>query len=99
MMCSVRALAVLAFTLTVTHVCAQGPAHPEPRTVHLRHRVFANWGYNRAQYTRSNIHFEGPGYDFILHDVAAQDRPENFSFGGYFSAMAAMQRPDIYKAG
>ena len=99
MMCSVRALAVLAFTLTVTHVCAQGPAHPEPRTVHLRHRVFANWGYNRAQYTRSNIHFEGPGYDFILHDVAAQDRPENFSFGGYFAPKNIWIPQYNYRAG
>lgn len=53
--------------------------------VHLKHRVFAQWGYNRAQYSLSNIHFEGPDYDFILHDVAAVDKPEPFSFRGYFS--------------
>ncbi len=75
-----RVQLVLLLALLSVPVRAQ-----ETRMVHLKNRFFADWGYNRAQYTRSNIHFSGPGYDFILHDVAAQDRPEGFSFGGYFA--------------
>lgn len=67
-----------ALFLPLLHVRAQAP-----EKVHLKHRVFMSWGYNRAQYSVSNIHFEGPGYDFILHDVAAMDRPTPFSFGVY----------------
>lgn len=51
--------------------------------VHLKHRAFVDWGYNRAQYSVSNIHFEGPGYDFILHDVVAADAPKPFSAAVY----------------
>jgi hypothetical protein len=39
---------------------------------------FAHWGYNRAWYSASDIHFEGPGYDFDLSHVQAKDRPEPF---------------------
>lgn len=56
---------------------AQGPK--------LQGRVFVHWGYNRAQFNASDIHFTGKDYDFILHDVVAQDRPEAFSFGNYFA--------------
>ena len=55
----------------------------EPPKLHLKHRVFAYWGYNRAQFSASNIHFEGPGYDFILHNVVAHDAPKPFSFAVY----------------
>ncbi len=56
----------------------------EFRRRHLAGRVFVHWGYNRSTFTTSNIHLRGPGYDFILHDVRAADRPEPFSFGAYF---------------
>jgi hypothetical protein len=53
-------------------------------TPHLAHRVFAYWGYNRAQFTTSDIVFTGTDYDFTLHDVVAKDRPEPFTLNGYF---------------
>ncbi len=74
-----RSLASIA--AIVAHI---GLFSQAPETVHLRHRLLVDWGYNRAQYSVSNIHFEGPGYDFILHDVAAKDAPKPFSFGVYF---------------
>jgi hypothetical protein len=70
-----------------------------PKGVHLRHRVFANWGYNRAQYSVSNIHFEGPGYDFILHDVAATDQPKPFSFAIYLDPRDLSLPQYNYRAG
>ncbi len=57
----------------------------QARAVHLKHRVFAFWGYNRAQYSASNIHFTGPGYDFILHDVVADDKPEEVTLSNYLA--------------
>lgn len=72
----------LLFSSLIGWAC-QAPAQA-PRTVQLRYRVFASWGYNRAQFSVSNIHFDGPGYDFILHDVVAEDSPKAFSFSVYF---------------
>lgn len=39
---------------------------------------FLHWGYNRAWYSWSDIHFNGPDYDFTLRHVVAQDRPVPF---------------------
>lgn len=36
---------------------------------------FFSWGYNRAAYSKSDMHFWGNGYDFVLSDVAATDAP------------------------
>lgn len=47
---------------------------------------FAYWGYNRAWYSWSDIHFNGPDYDFTLRHVQALDRPEPFSAKLYFGA-------------
>jgi hypothetical protein len=43
-------------------------------------RFYATWGYNRAWYNKSDIHFSGQGHDFVLSDVKAKDRPSKISF-------------------
>lgn len=43
------------------------------------------WGYNRASYQRSNIHFKGSGYDFELKEVSATDMPSKFEPSIYFN--------------
>lgn len=47
--------------------------------------AWLSWGWNRAAYTRSDIHFTGPGYDFTLFDVIAKDRQTAFNADTYFS--------------
>lgn len=42
--------------------------------------MFVFWGWNRAGFTKSDIHFTGNGYDFVLHDVVAHDRPSDLSW-------------------
>ncbi len=65
---------------------AAAPLHAQSEQAPvLKGRVFAYWGYNRAQFTHSDIRFNGNGYAFTLHDVVAKDRPEPFSLGGYFN--------------
>jgi hypothetical protein len=39
---------------------------------------FFYWGYNRAFFSKSDLHFNGPGYAFTLYDVKAADRPTPF---------------------
>jgi hypothetical protein len=46
---------------------------------------FIYWGWNRAAYTTSNIHFSGNDYDFTLENVVAKDRQSPFSAKLYFS--------------
>lgn len=42
-------------------------------------KFFFYWGYNRTKYAKSDITWEGPGYDFTLSDVEATDLPKKFS--------------------
>lgn len=42
--------------------------------------MFVFWGWNRAMFSKSDIHFTGNGYDFVLHDVVAHDRPSEISW-------------------
>jgi hypothetical protein len=37
-------------------------------------RLYIYWGWNRAMYTKSEIHFTGNDYDFTIHKVIAKDR-------------------------
>ena len=46
--------------------------------------IFFHWGYNRDFYTKSDINFTGPGYDFTLQDCQAVDRQESLSYENYF---------------
>ncbi|MFT7011738.1 MAG: hypothetical protein ACJAWR_001761, partial [Flavobacteriales bacterium] len=48
-------------------------------------RIFGSWGYNRATYSKSTIHFLGNGYDFTIKDAKANDKPEKFSWNVYFN--------------
>lgn len=41
-------------------------------------QVFIFYGWNRAAFTNSDIHFSGNGYDFQLDNVVAHDRPTKF---------------------
>lgn len=42
-------------------------------------KIFISWGWNRAAYTTSDIHFKGEDYNFKLQKVIAKDRPTPFS--------------------
>ncbi len=42
--------------------------------------MFAFWGWNRAWFANSDIHFKGADYDFYLNNVVAHDRPSELSW-------------------
>ena len=50
-----------------------------PRNFSRKGEWFVHWGWNFSWYDKSNINFKGPGYDFILKDVRAKDRPSKLS--------------------
>lgn len=43
-------------------------------------KMFIYWGWNRADYSNSDITFTGNNYDFTLQDVEAKDRITPFTF-------------------
>ena len=43
--------------------------------------IYAQWGYGRDKYSKSDIHFKnGSKYDFTIHDAVARDQPD---FSGF----------------
>jgi hypothetical protein len=48
-------------------------------------QAYVYWGYNRASYLRSYIHFKGEDYDFILKNASATDMPSKFDPNVYFN--------------
>lgn len=67
----------LAFISTLT-AYSQNPAYSKGQ-------FYFSWGWNQAQYTKSDIHFTGDNYDFTLYDVVAHDRPTHLKPGIYFN--------------
>lgn len=43
------------------------------------------WGYNRASFTKSNIHVHGPEYEFTVYNVVAHDRPTPVTDEAYYN--------------
>ena len=46
--------------------------------------LYIYWGWNRANYTSSTVHFKDANYDFELYKLSAKDKPSPFSFSSYF---------------
>lgn len=89
----VRSLSAVLCLLVPSAALAGTPKYP----IH-KGSFFLHWGYNRAWYGRSDIHFAGTGYDFTLHDVLARDRPE--PFGKYYLKPANIWVPQYnYRVG
>jgi len=91
-------LAPWAWLLLVAGLLPAAPALAQ-QAPRLAHRAFIYWGYNRAQYTASDIRFTGSGYDFTLHDVRASDKPEGFSVNNYFNPRNIWIPQYNYRAG
>jgi len=45
---------------------------------HNKGRMFAFWGWNRTNYSKSDITFKGDDYYFTLFDTKARDKPKPF---------------------
>lgn len=46
---------------------------------HKKGTLAFHWGYNRGYFSKTNLHFTGPNYDFTLYNIEATDRPTPFS--------------------
>ena len=51
-------------------------------------KLYILWGWNWGYYSKSDIHFTGTDYDFVLEDVKAEDRQSPFSWDTYFSPVS-----------
>lgn len=54
-------------------------AQENPFQPNQKGNFYIYWGWNRAHYSHSDIHFKGTDYDFTLDNVVARDRQSPFS--------------------
>jgi len=47
-------------------------------------KMYVLWGWNRAFFSDSDIHFKGDNFDFELKNVEGNDRISEFSYNNYF---------------
>jgi hypothetical protein len=69
--------------LTFANAFAQTDNSDDNISLTKKGKIFLFWGWNRATYSDSNIHFKGDGYNFTLNNVSAHDRPTEISFNDY----------------
>ena len=56
----------------------------ESRRIYKRKgNAYIYWGYNRAFFSKSDIHFKGEGYDFTITNITARDEPGGHDFMTY----------------
>ncbi len=81
---NMKKLVLAAFSfLAFTNAFAQIDHTEDDQSLTKKGKVFLFWGWNRAVYSDSNIHFKGNGYNFTLKNVSAHDRPTELSFNDY----------------
>lgn len=73
-------MAILISLLPVTTLAQSGTSY-KPK---LKGSFYFFWGWNRSDYTTSDIHFKGEDFDFSLYDVRAKDKPSPYDPDVYF---------------
>ncbi len=67
---------ILVLALTSFSSSAQSSWKKNKQKIsHAQGTLFGYWGYNRSAYTKSDMRFVGPGYDFTLAGAKAHDNP------------------------
>ncbi len=69
------------------------------KEVNRKGKLYIYWGWNRSQYTPSDITLTGAGYDFTLSDVKAYDRQTPFSADFYFNPSTVTIPQYVYRFG
>jgi len=64
--------------VTLTVSAQEKTTNPAKYTAHNKGKMYVFWGGNRESFSKSDIHFKGPDYDFTLYDVQAHDKPKGW---------------------
>jgi len=72
-------LALFSLILFSTNTIAQEETLvTEKYTANNKGKFFISWGGNRETFSKSDIRFQGEGYDFTIHDASAKDKPKGW---------------------
>ena len=77
-------LLLLTTTFLSAQVSENTYENSKAYTANNKGKFYAYWGWNRASYSKSDVHFQGEDYDFTLYQVKGNDRQSPFSYHNYF---------------
>ncbi|MBI3136359.1 MAG: hypothetical protein HYZ14_16910 [Bacteroidetes bacterium] len=69
-----KAILLLVLIILASHADAQKWSSKRKYSTR-KNTMYFYWGYNRDIYSKSDVNFQGPGYNFIAEDLEAHDRP------------------------
>ena len=58
-------------------------------------KMYVYWGWNRANYSNSDIRLTGNNYDFTLYNVKAKDRITNFTFDYFHPTKVSLPQTNL----
>ncbi len=76
---------LLLFLFVIFSIALYSQETEEFEKVSNKGKMYILWGWNRGQFSDSDIHFKGSNYNFTLRDVKARDKVNNFTFRDYFN--------------
>uniref|UniRef100_UPI00404938A1 hypothetical protein n=1 Tax=Flavobacterium sp. TaxID=239 RepID=UPI00404938A1 len=87
--------ALVVTMLTSQAFFAQNNKAPQKFTAHNKGKFFFYLGGNGADFTKSDIRFQGDGYDFTLNDVKSKDKPKGLHIDYFNPARMTIPQTNI----
>jgi hypothetical protein len=76
-----KTIVIIACLLSlINHVSAE----EIKENIRQKGQWYGYWGWNRSQYSDSDIHFKGDDHDFTLHNTSAKDRQNEVTSSSIF---------------
>lgn len=72
------------YLLSITLIFIFSSSFAKAKKKSFKNELSISWGWNRAIFSKSDLHLKGNDYNFTLHKVVAKDRQSPFGYDPYF---------------
>ena len=70
--------AFLFFCISISSFAQNDSIKKDRYTANNKGKFTVSWGGNRDSYTKSNIHFKGENYNFVVQNAVSHDKPKGW---------------------
>ncbi len=88
-------MSALVLALATAPALVRASSDAPPTGAEPGSRWSFSWGWNRSQYTSSDIHLKGRDHNIVLQDVHAGDRQNDLTWGAVFNTFLNPERLTI----
>ena len=69
---------LILLSFSINSLAQNDSIKKERYTAHNKGKFTVSWGGNREKYTKSDIHFVGDNYNFVVNNAVAYDKPKGW---------------------